>query len=191
MRIDSLDAHAERFFVRLMMKCDDYGRFHSDPLLLKSALFPLKPDIRPTDISRWLAECDRAGLLRCYVAANSRKYIEVLNFKQRRQWMKSEHPPPEGQMSLPIEPQKNLRAPCRSRSRREEENVSANARTVEDAAVPPIRENKKPEYWQLQRDENALTDRIKIENGKPKPDSDLVTALKNRRSAVREQMKTV
>ena len=65
-RIDHLDVHGERFFLRLCLRADDYGRYHAHPALLKSNLFPLKEDVRSTDIPRWLAACEKAGLLRCY-----------------------------------------------------------------------------------------------------------------------------
>jgi len=116
--VNQLDALAERFFCRLMMKADDYGRFHADPRLLKSALFPLLTKTRNTDIPHWIAACEKAGLVRCYVAVNGRKYIEVLKFDQRRKWMKAEHPPPEGQIPL-FEKDDGLKG-SRSRSRREE-----------------------------------------------------------------------
>lgn len=94
--INSLDAHAERFFTRLIMKVDDFGAFHADTRLLKSYLFPLLPDIRETDITRWLAACEKAGLVRCYVDGKSRKYLQILNFKQRMRQQVAKFPQPEG-----------------------------------------------------------------------------------------------
>lgn len=64
--VNDLDADSERLFVRLIMKVDDYGRFHADAKLVRVGCFPLKSDIRDTDIPRWLAACQKAGLLRCY-----------------------------------------------------------------------------------------------------------------------------
>src|SRR5688572_23742781 len=93
--VNELDAQEERFFIRLIMKADDYGRFHADPRLLKANLFPLLPDIRETDISRWTAACEKAGLLRCYVDAKSRRFLEIQNFQQRmRQKTASKFPAP-------------------------------------------------------------------------------------------------
>jgi hypothetical protein len=94
--VNELDAQEERFFVRLIMKADDYGRFHADPRLLKANLFPLLPDIRETDISRWTAACEKAGLIRCYVDAKSRRFLEIQNFQQRmRQKTASRFPAPD------------------------------------------------------------------------------------------------
>ena len=81
--VDELDVHAERFFVRLIMVVDDYGRFHADPRMLRSKCFPLKTDVRDSDITRWLAACQKAGMLRCYRDKSKRVLLEVCNFKQR------------------------------------------------------------------------------------------------------------
>lgn len=80
--VNTLDAFAERFYLRLMLRADDFGRYHANPVLLKSNLFPLKEDVRSTDIPRWLAACEKAGLLRCY-EADAKPYLEVVKFGQR------------------------------------------------------------------------------------------------------------
>lgn len=94
--INALDVNAERFFVRLIMKADDFGRFHADTRLLKASLFPLLPDTRESDISRWLAECEKTGLLRVYVDGRGRNYLEIANFKQRTRQSESKFPAPDG-----------------------------------------------------------------------------------------------
>jgi hypothetical protein len=79
--IDQLDVHAERFFTRLIMKVDDYGRYTANVKLLKSNLFPLRTDIRETDIPRWLTACEKSGLIALYKVA-SKDYLQINNFKQ-------------------------------------------------------------------------------------------------------------
>lgn len=83
LRVDSLTAESERFYFRLMLKADDFGRYHGDPRILRSHLFPLKVDIRKTDIPRWLVECEKAGLLRSYQDSQGRAVVEILRFNQR------------------------------------------------------------------------------------------------------------
>jgi len=56
LRFDGITADAERLFVRLIMKADDYGRFHAEPRLLRSGCFPLHDNIRMNDLARWLDE---------------------------------------------------------------------------------------------------------------------------------------
>jgi len=91
--IDELDVHTERFFTRLIMKVDDFGRFSANIKLLKSQLFPLKSDIRETDISRWLTACDKSGLIALYNVAN-KEYLQIENFKQTLRQKKEKYPPP-------------------------------------------------------------------------------------------------
>jgi len=92
--VDELDVNAERFFVRLIMVVDDYGRFHADPRMLRSKCFPLKTDIRDADIARWLAACKKSGMLRCYKDHSGRALLEVCNFKQRSR-TESKFPSPD------------------------------------------------------------------------------------------------
>jgi hypothetical protein len=101
-RINQLDANAERFFLRLCLRADDFGRYHANPLLLRSNLFPLREDVRSTDIPRWLAACEKAGLLRCYEVTGTR-YLEVTKFNQRMRAAVSKFPKPpdnDGQMTV-------------------------------------------------------------------------------------------
>jgi len=106
--INRLDASEFRFLLHLHDQVDDHGRLPSDLHVLKSRLFPRLANIRCTDISRWIAACEKAGLVRCYVAFNGRNkhegesFIEILDYKTRKnpKWKKSSHPPPEGQQPL-------------------------------------------------------------------------------------------
>lgn len=79
--MDNLDSNEERFFVRLIMKVDDYGCFHADTRLLRANLFPLKTDIRDADISRWITACEKAGLITIYNVAK-KEFLQITNFKQ-------------------------------------------------------------------------------------------------------------
>lgn len=94
-KVDVLSAHAERFFTRLIMKVDDYGRFSTNTKVVRAALFPLKShEIREADISRWLTECEKAGLVILY-EINEKGYLEVCNFKQRLRQMIEKYPSKE------------------------------------------------------------------------------------------------
>lgn len=102
--IDSLSCEAERFFLRLCLNADDYGRFDARPALLKSQLFPLRENLRSTDIAAWLAECEKTGLVCCYEVAGKR-YLLIPKFNQRLRIKKAKFPDPpvgltdDGQMS--------------------------------------------------------------------------------------------
>lgn len=94
-KINSLSVYAERFFTRLIMKVDDYGRYYADPRLLKAGLFPLKLDgIREADLLRWMAECQKAGLIVVYDCANKR-YLQIADFNQRLRQKTQKYPASE------------------------------------------------------------------------------------------------
>ncbi len=99
-KVNQLSTEAEVFLVRLIMKADDFGRFHAEPNRLKSACYPLKDTIRSTDISRWLGECQAAGLIRCY-EANGGRYMCIERFNQRLRQMRGKYPePPVSQLTV-------------------------------------------------------------------------------------------
>lgn len=91
--VDILSVYAERFFTRLIMKVDDYGRISANPKILKGNLFILKDDVREADISSWMDECHNAGLILLY-EVNLKKYIQIENFKQTLRQKVEKHPPP-------------------------------------------------------------------------------------------------
>lgn len=96
-RINSLSWQAEVLFTRLVMKADDYGSYHANIKLVKAALFPLRIDtVREADITRWMAECQKAGLIVFYTA-ESKPYLRIINFNQRMRNMKKRFPdcPPQ------------------------------------------------------------------------------------------------
>ncbi len=101
--VNQLDAHAERFFFRLLLRADDYARYHANPLLLKSNLFPLRDDVRSADITRWLAACEKAGLVRCY-SASDKPYLEIPKFGQRARADQSKFPEPPAEPSTALLP---------------------------------------------------------------------------------------
>jgi hypothetical protein len=94
--INSLSPEAERLFVRLIMKADDYGRFTAHTRLLKATLFPhLIDSIREADISRWMAECQKAGLIALY-EVDSKQLLEIPKFGQRLRNSRPKFPPRGG-----------------------------------------------------------------------------------------------
>lgn len=92
--VNSLSIAAECFFVRLITKADDFGSFHADHRLLKSALFPLRSDeISDKDILGWINECEKAFLLFKY-SVNGKEYLRIVNFGQRLRNMRNKFPDP-------------------------------------------------------------------------------------------------
>ena len=78
-RVDQLDPPAEVFYRRLLSKVDDYGRYDARLSVLRASLFPLRIDrVREADCSRWIAACEKAGLIVLYVH-DGKPYLEVAN----------------------------------------------------------------------------------------------------------------
>lgn len=81
--VNSVSRNAETLFVRLIMKADDYGNYTANPKLIRSQCYPLLVDsIREADISRWIAECVKAGLIALYRAEN-KELLHIASFGQR------------------------------------------------------------------------------------------------------------
>jgi hypothetical protein len=96
-RVNQLGTNAELFYRRLMSVVDDFGRFDARPAILRSACYPLKIEsVREADISRFLAEVQKAGLIVLY-EVEAKGYLEMLDFRQRVRAENSKYPePPSG-----------------------------------------------------------------------------------------------
>jgi hypothetical protein len=91
-RVNKLTAEGERFFTRLIMKADDYGRYVADPRLLRGYLFPLFDGLKESHIIGWLNECTQADLIHCYIV-NGKHYVEIKNYDQKLTIRRSKYPP--------------------------------------------------------------------------------------------------
>jgi hypothetical protein len=100
--VNQLSAQGERTFVRIIMKADDYGRLNANAKILRPLLYPFLLDqVREADLQRWIAECERAGLVRLY-SVEGKQYMAVVKFGQRVRAERSkfpEPPPDDGQLS--------------------------------------------------------------------------------------------
>lgn len=95
-RVAKLKFDNRWLYIGLLLSADDHGRIeYTSDKLLNAKIFPLD-DVRDSDISRWLAECEKAGLLLIY-SSNSSRYIQLYNFKQQvRSESKYPAPPEDG-----------------------------------------------------------------------------------------------
>lgn len=95
-RVNMLDANAERFYFRLFLVVDDFGRFSADARILRASCYPLKGGIRTKEINRWLSECENARLLQTYTV-DGKTYLQMLRFSLNRsncRSSKSKYPDP-------------------------------------------------------------------------------------------------
>lgn len=90
----SLDWPSEVLYRRLMSIVDDYGRHEANLQLLRSKCYPLQTDaVRVADISRWMAACQKAGLVVLY-EVQGKQYIELRKFGQQQRSASKCPPPP-------------------------------------------------------------------------------------------------
>lgn len=94
--VDKLTPQGEVFYRRLMSVVDDFGLFDARPAILKARCFPTKLDsVREADISRWTAECVKAGLIALY-SHEAKPYLLYFKLGEPRA-KKSKYPqPPSG-----------------------------------------------------------------------------------------------
>lgn len=91
-RIHVLSSEAERFFVRLIMKADDYGRYYGNIKLLRANLFPLYEKLKDEKVESWLRECIDAELIFAY-EADGKRFLEIKMFDQKLKVRRSKFPP--------------------------------------------------------------------------------------------------
>ena len=82
--IDELDYFEESFFYRLLVNCDDFGRFDGREKILKSSLYPLKDDVELYRINEAVESLDRVGLISTYYV-ESKRFIQVINWNKYQQ----------------------------------------------------------------------------------------------------------
>ena len=92
--IDQLTSFEETVFIRLLVNCDDFGRFDARPKILSSRLFPLK-SITPEEITNALDSLISADLITIY-EVNGKPYLHVNTWESHQQTRatKSKYPSP-------------------------------------------------------------------------------------------------
>ncbi len=73
--INSLSWFEEVLLYRLMVSCDDYGRFDGRPTVIRGVCFPLR-DIRLKQIESALDRLTKSGLIRIY-GNNGRTFLQL------------------------------------------------------------------------------------------------------------------
>jgi hypothetical protein len=93
--IDKLSAFEETVFYRLIVNCDDFGRFDGRPKIIASKLFPLK-DIRTNQIESALRALTSAELVILY-EVDGKPFLQMKTWDRHQQIRakKSKYPAPE------------------------------------------------------------------------------------------------
>lgn len=96
--INSLSTFEETFFYRLIVNCDDYGRFDGRPAILKARLYPLKDRVSLKDIENALVKLADVGCVRLYrVDSKPYLYLPAWEVHQNVRAKKSKYPEPNSE----------------------------------------------------------------------------------------------
>lgn len=94
--IDSLSWFEETLFYRLIVNCDDYGRFDGRPAIIKNRLFPLKENLTAKTVAGAIEKLASAGLVTLYVfEGKPYLYLPTWNHHQVVRAKSSKYPAPE------------------------------------------------------------------------------------------------
>ncbi len=93
--VDALSSEAENFFYRLIVQCDDFGRFDARPSVLRARCYPLRLDrVTDADISRWLTELVDTKTIIVY-HVDGKPYLQFAAWDEHQQVRakRSKYPP--------------------------------------------------------------------------------------------------
>lgn len=95
--LNELSDFEERFWHRLIVNCDDFGRFDARPAILKGSLFPLMDGKTKKDMSDALHKLASVGLVELYTV-DGKPFLHVVKWSkyQRTRAAKSKFPSPDG-----------------------------------------------------------------------------------------------
>lgn len=139
-RSDSIDAltwFEEVLFYRLIVNCDDFGRFDGRPAIIKGSLFPLK-DVTTKDIEKSLSRLVEVGLIGAY-EAQGRPVLQLLTWEKHQnvRAKKSKYPECDNTcIQMYSNTCKSSRNPIQSESEYKSES-EANICSEQSAQEPP------------------------------------------------------
>lgn len=94
--IDKLSWFEEVLFYRLMVNCDDYGRFDGRPAIIKNRLFPLKENLTIKAVSEAIKTLASAELVTLYeFEGKPYLYLPTWNEHQNVRAKRSKYPAPD------------------------------------------------------------------------------------------------
>lgn len=94
--IDSLGWFEEVLFYRLIVNCDDFGRFDGRTAVIKNRLFPLKDNLTLKNVEQAINKLARAGLVTLYESDGKPfLFLPTWNEHQTIRAKRSRYPEPE------------------------------------------------------------------------------------------------
>lgn len=144
--VDGLSYFEEVFFYRLLVNCDDYGRFDGRPAIIKNRLFPLKDNLTLKAVSAAINTLASAGIVALYeFEGKSYLYLPTWNEHQSVRAKRSKYPSPDDGIEtresickhMHADENKCPRNPIQSESESESESKCAE-RGESAASTPPV-----------------------------------------------------
>lgn len=98
--LDELTWMEEVFWYRLIVNCDDYGRFDARPAILRSRIFPLKSSVTEKNVKEILNKLSTVGLVILY-EYEDKPYLQLATWDRHQQIRakKSKYPAPDDSCS--------------------------------------------------------------------------------------------
>jgi hypothetical protein len=94
--VDQLSWFEEVLFYRLIVNCDDFGRFDGRTAVIKNRLFPLKDNLTIKSVETAINKLASAGLVALYVfEGKPYLHLPTWNDHQSARAAKSKYPDPE------------------------------------------------------------------------------------------------
>lgn len=98
--IDELTWFEEVMFYRLIVNCDDYGRFDGRVAVIKNRLFPLKDNVTAKSVKDGINKLASVGLVVLYeIDGKPYLYLPTWNDHQNVRAKRSKYPDPDGSMN--------------------------------------------------------------------------------------------
>ena len=131
--IDQLGWFEEVLFYRLIVNCDDYGRFDGRPAVVKNRLFPLKENLTLKNVEYAINKLARSGLITPYISGGKPfLFLPTWNAHQNVRAKKSKYPEPENICTqVNADEDNSPRNPIQSESNSKSESESKPARARE------------------------------------------------------------
>jgi hypothetical protein len=85
--IERLTPQEEIFFYRLIVNCDDFGRLDARIPILKAKLYPLKENVKSSDIERYLKKLStiKPNPLITLYFCEEKRYLQMVNWDKHQQ----------------------------------------------------------------------------------------------------------
>ena len=148
--IDSLSWFAEVLFYRLIVNCDDYGRFDGRPAIIKNRLFPLKENLTIKNVTDAINMLASAELVTLYeIEGRPYLYLPTWNEHQTIRAKKSKYPSPEGGMKSSENICKQMRAdvPVIQSNTKSNPNPNPNAYSTRAQAREDEQDDEFTAFW--------------------------------------------